>query len=169
VLAKITGVTRLEGIIAEVKLPEEQPNPAAKRLLVCDEVSDPGNLGTLLRSALAFGWDGACLIGGVDPFNDKVLRASRGALFTLPYWQCSWSEFPRDMPLFAADMAGIPIHQITVPERLALIMSHEGAGVSPTVKERASLVSIPMAGPMESLNVAVAGGIALYLWKPSIK
>jgi RNA methyltransferase, TrmH family len=169
-LSKIAGLTRMEGIAAEVPLPEERPMLGASRLLILDSISDPGNMGTLLRSALAFGWDGVCCIGGCDPFNDKVLRASRGALFTLPYWKTSWSElmerWTAPVALFAADMGGAPMEEVDLPERLALILSHESSGVSDWVRQRATLVSIPMAGEMESLNVAVAGSILLHAWKP---
>jgi RNA methyltransferase, TrmH family len=168
-MAKIGGMTRMEGIAAEVKLPPERPVVGASRLLICDSISDPGNLGTLLRTALAFGWDGVCCIDGVDPFNDKVLRASRGALFTLPYSRCTWSDLLESWSgpatLFAADMGGTPIEEIAPPERLGLILSHESTGVNELVRQRAALVAIPMEGGVESLNVAIAGAIALYLWK----
>jgi TrmH family RNA methyltransferase len=167
IVCKIAGVPRCEGIAAEVALPGEQLLENPKRLLICDDIRDPGNLGTLLRTAWAFGWSGVCLIGGVDPFNDKVIRASRGALFTLPYWRTHWHDFITELPLFAADMHGMPIDLVPAPERLGLILSHESQGLSPSSRQRATLVSIPMKGQVESLNVAVAGAIALYQWQPA--
>ncbi len=98
VFAKITGLQSVQGIgaAAEVDLPHDaQLSSMAKgtlrRLLVLDGVQDPGNLGTLLRTALALGWQAVYLLEGCcDPFNDKAVRASRGASFRIPLTHGDW-------------------------------------------------------------------------------
>ncbi len=88
ILKKITGLPAPDGFVAIAPFPQPQSLENKKRLLILDRISDPGNLGTLLRTALALNWDGVIFTPGtVDPFNDKALRASKGALFSLPYWE----------------------------------------------------------------------------------
>ena len=93
-MRKLTGLDTVPAsiLVAEVEAPRlhlpANPPPAGYRLLVLDGVQDPGNVGTLLRTALALGWDGAALLPGcAEPFSDKCLRASRAAAFRLPVLQ----------------------------------------------------------------------------------
>lgn len=168
VIKKIAGTLHPEGIIAEVKLPPPAPLKGLKKLLILDKISDPGNLGTLLRTALAFAWDAVFLIkGGCDPFNDKTLRASKGALFRLPYREGSWKEALELMSKFhltpyAADITGKPIGTIDRQSPIAIILGNESQGISDEIRALCTCVTIPMKGAMESLNVAVAGGIIMH-------
>ncbi|KZV30111.1 hypothetical protein F511_19654 [Dorcoceras hygrometricum] len=153
------------------------------RILVLDGIQDPGNLGTLLRSATAFRWGGVLLLPGCcDPFNEKALRAGRGACFQVQIVSGNWThietlrkEFQMKMlaghpsisdklnPVlklskeFADSLAELP---------LCLVLGSEGTGLSETSKSSCELVSIPMAGEFESLNVSVAGGIFMYMLQP---
>lgn len=157
ILKKITGLPSPDGFAAIAPLPEPQPLEGKKRILILDRIADPGNLGTLLRTALAFNWDGVIFTPGtVDPFNDKALRASKGALFSLPY------SFNNVKPLytFVADLDGPSISSIAIPDSLALVLSNEGSG--PGNWENVQKVSIPMGNCVESLNVAAAGAILLH-------
>lgn len=166
---KVAGVQQPEGIVAELEIPSQRDVGACQRLLILDGISDPGNMGTLLRTALAFGWEGVYITDkSVDPFNDKVLRATRGALFRLPYTIGSWNyletllaKHPRH--LFVADLYGQPAAAGLAQPPLALILSNEAHGPSKQALDRASPVTIPMSSSMESLNVAVAGGILMHL------
>jgi TrmH family RNA methyltransferase len=169
IIKKISGSLHPEGIIVEVELPRPQKFKAPKKVLILDKVSDPGNLGTLLRTALAFGWDGVFLIkGGCDPFNDKALRASKGALFHLPYFEGTWENakeliVSESLKPVAADLTGSQIDQFTIPNKIALALGNEAHGLSDEIKAYCSLVTIPMKKElMESLNVAVAGGILMH-------
>lgn len=171
--------------------------PCSQRLLVLDGIQDPGNLGTLLRTVAAFDWDGVFLLDGCcDPFNEKALRASRGACFWVPIACGQWSQLEalakmRKMALYAGEaqhrIVGVgPKHDQwgkegermgmhasqevyglrgsnINEESLCLILGNEGQGLSEESRAACRLVSIPMAGRFESLNVAVAGGILLYL------
>lgn len=169
VLKKITGVEHPEGIIAEFPLPEPR-TLSGSRLLACDRIQDPGNLGTLIRTAFALGWDGIFLIDSCDPFNDKALRAAKGATFFLPFQKGSWEEmgaFARacKLRILISDTHG------QVPEALPrdgsylLVLGNESSGVRPRGALAHEVVAIPMAEGADSLNVAVAGGILMYALK----
>lgn len=149
------------------------------RILVLDGIQDPGNLGTLLRSAVAFRWDGVFLLPGCcDPFNDKALRASRGACFQLPIVSGNWEQLENLRKGFQMKMlAGHPESKNSAPlsqklvdslidKHVCLILGSEGLGLSEQSELTSELVSIPMAGDYESLNVSVAGGIFLFMLQP---
>jgi TrmH family RNA methyltransferase len=164
---KLSDTLHPEQVFAEVALPKEQALNAFP-LLAFDAVSDPGNLGTLLRTALAFNWKGVIFLPGCcDPFNPKVLRASKGALFTLPYCRLSSSEFKnfaeeRHLTVYAADIEGTDAAALQGNAHV-LILGNEGKGLSPDIDSWAKKVTLPMSGKMESLNVSIAGGILMYL------
>ncbi len=172
-MKKVAGTESFQGAIAEVPLPQFDPLTDCQAIIVCDRVSDPGNLGTLLRTALAFGWQGAFLLPGCcDPLNDKVLRSARGAPLRLPIQEGDWEELEEiiqknQMQPLVADLHGISSHEIVPPQRLALFLGNEAHGVSERARALCSPVSIPMHGEMESLNVAVAGGILMYILQPN--
>ena len=169
-LRKITGQQQPEGIAAEIALPNQQFPSPLRRLLVLDGVADPGNLGTLQRSALAFGWQGIFLLPGCcDPLNPKVVRSAMGATFLLPTLSGSWQELnsllkSAGLALWAADAAGGSAESMDRGGPIALCLGSESHGLSPETRERLThLVGLPIAPVVESLNVAVAGGILLYL------
>ncbi|KAF3795856.1 putative tRNA/rRNA methyltransferase [Nymphaea thermarum] len=154
--------------------------PTLNRLLVLDGIQDPGNLGTLLRTAMAFGWDGVFLLPGCcDPFNDKAIRASRGSCFQIPIVSGDWvhleslkSRFKMKMLAGHPENSGYEKTSVSLsPEfkfvwedkPLALVVGSEGHGLSEESKTVCELISIPMAGGYESLNVSVAGGIFLFM------
>jgi RNA methyltransferase, TrmH family len=166
-----------QGILALAEIPRRQADdlPRPRRVLVLDAVQDPGNVGTILRTAAALGVDVTiALPGTVDVWNAKVVRSAMGAVFAHPVISMAWDEADRwlrahDVPLWAADAAGTPVSDAAAdhPARLALVVANEGAGVSPHVAAAsAKLVAIPMAPGTESLNVAVAAGILLYALAP---
>ena len=136
--------------------------------LVLDEVQDPGNMGTLLRSALAFGFKTVILIqGSCDLFNDKAIKSSRGANFHLEVHECSTEEFlslaqEKKGSLFYADAKGTAIEKTTFGHNTVIILGNEGHGVSLAIRSKASPIAIPMEKEMESLNVAIAGSIIMY-------
>jgi len=147
--------------------------PPAARLLVLDGIQDPGNLGTLLRTAAALGVQATCVLPGtVDPWNAKVVRAAVGIQFRHPTIDCTTEALmafleAAGIPLWGADVGGRPIDDVAVPARVALAVGNEGAGLSPDMRGHcAERVALPMAPGVESLNVAVAAGIALYALRP---
>lgn len=170
-LKKITGLQNPEGIAAVVSMPPIADLKNCRKLLILDEISDPGNAGTLLRTALALGWDGAFLtMGSADPFNEKAIRAAKGATFRLPLRTGSYDELSTlitGRQILVANIAGEPLNTVSKKEKIVLILGNEARGVSPQAKKLGTLVSIPMAPAMESLNVASAGAILMYILSQS--
>ena len=143
--------------------------PDRCRLVVLDGVQDPGNVGTILRTAAALGATATiALPGTVDIWNAKVIRSSMGAQFQHPTLHASASDIlpffeERRVTLWAADMGGDSIDRSGLPDRLAIGFGNEGAGLSSEVRAMARrIVSLPISRAVESLNVAVAAGIILY-------
>lgn len=171
-LEKITGLKNPDGYAAEVSLPEPQDLSNKSALLILDGVSDPGNLGTLLRTALALGWDGVIATPGtVDLFNDKALRAGKGAQFHLPYARLTQEKTAELLKRggirpYLADLEGKPLDQADIKRPLALILSREAQGPAPWAERVAEKVTIPMEPGVESLNVAASGAILLYALRP---
>ena len=139
-------------------------------LLVAAGLQDPGNLGTIFRSAEAFGAAGIFLTEGtVSPYNAKVLRGSAGSIFRLPFVQISSGEL---IPLFRArgvrllassSHRGTPLPEISWTLPLAIFIGNEGAGLSPNLmREMDETLVIPQAAQVESLNAGVAASIVLY-------
>jgi TrmH family RNA methyltransferase len=165
-----------QGILAVAEVPRhELPTPdGAFRLLLLDAIQDPGNVGTIVRTAAALGVQfTVALPGTVDLWNAKVVRSAMGALFTHPTAALEWTQVGQYLdqhriPVWAADLDGTRIDSRPVTGPLALAVSNEGGGLSEHVRQRAAhLVSIPMSAGVESLNVAVATGILLYALSPS--
>jgi TrmH family RNA methyltransferase len=162
-----------QGILAIANIPayslDALPSATIARFLVLDAVQDPGNVGTMIRTAAAL--DAAATIalsGTVDLWNAKVVRSAMGAHFHHPAFHCSWDDLQAFLTrtgtaLWGADARGTPLERTTVPARLAVAVGNEGAGLSAPVRDAATrLVSLPLATGVESLNVAVAAGILLY-------
>jgi len=143
---------------------------SAGPLVVAAGLQDPGNLGTILRSAEAFGAAGIFLTEGtVSPYNSKVLRGSAGSIFRLPWLRISSAEL---IPLLRAhgvrllatsSHQGTPLPQISWTLPLAIFIGNEGAGLSRKLAQQMDeTVVIPQAAPVESLNAGVAASIVLY-------
>jgi len=168
ILKKVTGLQEPDPYAAECCFPSFSDLSSSRYLLILDRISDPGNLGTILRSALALSWDGVFFTPHTaDPFNEKALRAAKGATFHLPLARGSWEELDRlvqnnPRTLYLADLKGVSIDQMTFSAPLGMILSNEAKGCSEEAKSRSTAVSIPMCGKMESLNVASAAAICLY-------
>lgn len=169
IVQKISGMASPEGIVAEVRMPPFAMLGKVKHVLALDGVSDPGNVGTLMRTALALGWEAIYFLPGCcDPFNEKVLRSARGAHFKCSLAKGSAEELQKwvqaeGVQALVADLDGKPPQLLQNVSRRLLILGNEAHGASPVVRNFSQPVTIPMPGEMESLNVAVAGGILLYL------
>lgn len=169
VFASVSDTVTPQGILAVVPLPH-RPLPSQPTLvLILDQVRDPGNAGTLLRTAEAAGVDLVLLAPGtVDPFNEKVIRAGMGAHFRLPLRICeSWEQLARQLPpemvLYRAEAeAQTPYDQVDWRRPAALVIGGEAAGPSDAARQRTHAIAIPMQGQVESLNAAVAGAVILF-------
>lgn len=146
----------------QIALPE-RPN----FVLILDQIRDPGNLGTLLRSAAAAGVQAVFLPPDTtDAFAPKVVRSGMGAHFRLPIHSLSWEEIKSHtshLDTYIADMAGHPCWETDLRNPLALIIGSEAEGASQAARDLAIYrISIPMAGTVESLNAGVAGSVLMF-------
>ena len=171
-LARLSNVETPQGLVFVCDQPvfTLERLSQARRLLVLDGLQDPGNLGTILRTADAFALDGIVLCEGcVDPVSPKVVRATMGAIFRIPIVMAKLEETAqwlaqRDIPLYATALRedSVPLTAVSL-HRAAVIIGNEGRGVS----ERGLVLSekqliIPMAGRAESLNASIAASIVMY-------
>lgn len=159
-----------QGLIFTCAMPEEVETLPGERLLVLDGVQDPGNVGTIVRTADAFGADGVVLLPGcADLWSPKVVRATMGACFRLPVINCTEETLVQllkqdDIPLYATalredteDLRAVSL------KRAAVVIGSEGRGVSARVLDLCEkTLKIPMRERCESLNAAMAAGIVLW-------
>ena len=133
------------------------------KILCLDNVSDPGNLGTLLRTALAFGYNDVILLGGCSQYNEKVLQSTQGAIFSLNIVNNYDLKLLKDYEIYATEIKGsVDLSTIVKTSQHILILGNEAHGVSKELLELASKrIRIDIKN-IESLNVAVAGAIAMY-------
>jgi len=143
--------------------------PERRAALVLDAVQDPGNFGTLVRTAEALGAAGVILLPGtVDPWNAKAVRSAVGASFRVPVVAATWAELApwlerQGARVLVADAGGAPITPELAAGRAALVVGNEGAGAGAESRAQASAaVAVPIRGRAESLNVAAAAAILLY-------
>jgi RNA methyltransferase, TrmH family len=140
-------------------------------LVALHEIGNPGNLGTIIRTADAAGAGGVILVGNTtDPFAPAAVKASMGSLFTVPVVHATtpddffaWADARGVTVVTTSERADVEHWTAHYPEPLALLLGSEGAGLPPDVLARGALrVRIPMTGTAHSLNLAVAAGILLY-------
>lgn len=172
VLKELTDSPSPQGIIAEVDMPQLAFSTDYQgKYLILEDVQDPGNLGTIIRTADAAGFDGVFLSEkSADVYNSKTLRSMQGSHFHLPIWRTDIYKICREMqehntPVLATTLSKVSVDYKTVPhqESFALVMGNEGQGISAEMTTLADqLVHITMPGQAESLNVAVAAGILIF-------
>lgn len=162
-----------QGVLAIGVIPRrtlaDLPHEWQGMIVVLDGVQDPGNVGTIVRTAAALGAVATlALPGTVDLWNAKVVRSGMGAHFIHRAFATSWSELDEfrshaSVAVWAADASGEDVSSMAPPSRVALVMGNEGAGLSEDTRARADRsIALPLSGDVESLNVAVATGILLY-------
>lgn len=145
----------------------------AKKILLLDRIQDPGNMGTMIRTAVAAGFDGIiALKGSVDIYNQKVIRATMGGIFSIPIRQkVSREKFLTELKnqakayeVIAADIAAEEYHfEHNYQDKLILMIGNEANGLDAELLKRAgSKIKIPLAGEIESLNAAVAASVISF-------
>ena len=158
-----------QGTLALVKIPENILRPPQDNCLLLDRIRDPGNLGTIIRTANAAGFAEIYTINCVDAYSPKVVRASMSGIFFVKIYSGSPEEIfsvLHDVPLICADMDGENIFDFTPPPKFCLCVGNEGSGVGDEILNRSEYkVKIPMRETCESLNAAVSAGIAMYQLK----
>ena len=169
VMASISPMEAPQGAVFLCRLPEKQPVVAQKPMLLLDGIQDPGNLGTILRTADALQVPVVLLEGCADPYSHKVVRASMGAVFRTPVVQSTWQEASSILRA-----AQIPVAVTALSDRardirqaplqdMAVVIGSEGRGVRQEILDAADAeLIIPMNANCESLNAAVAASIVLW-------
>ena len=168
-----------QGVLALAEIPERSLDTlelaTTCRILVLDGLQDPGNVGTIIRTAAALGAAATVsLPGTVDLWNAKVVRSAMGAQFHHPAFATTWEALDAfrersRLALWGAVPDGAPLGaaESVVPSRLGLVVGNEGAGLSAVAEGRLEhKVAIPLRPRVESLNVAVAAGILLFALRP---
>ena len=173
--ANLVTTTTPPGILAVAEIPKHTPEElfcsSKPLILIAEAIQDPGNMGTIIRSALASSASGIiCTTGTVDPFNPKVVRSASGALFALPIlFDLSFLEAvslvkEHGLKLLACQPRALTSYwQTDLTGAIAIVMGNEGQGLSPEVQQVVDQdISIPMDTKSESLNVAVCASLILY-------
>lgn len=179
---KISSSKTPQGVLAIVKVKDFEKDinniiMKARRVVVADNISDPGNLGTIIRTAAAFGYDLVVCEGGcAEVYNPKTVRATQGAIFAIPIYKVSGpqefiSKFSKRFKITViSPEAKMNLLQAPRINRPALILGNEITGISPAILAKADFeFKIEQTSRVESLNVAVAGGIAMYRFSEGYK
>lgn len=172
VMASVSPMKTPQGVVFTCRIPEaELPRKLPGRhYVVLDGVQDPGNVGTVLRTADAFECDGLLLLPGcADPYSPKTVRATMGAVFRRSVWMCSAQEMAQVLKESEIPLYGAALRHDTVDARLvdysraALAIGSEGRGLSEEVLNLCDqTIRIPMSERCESLNAAVAATVLLW-------
>lgn len=172
-LSELADTEHPQGIIAIIAAPRWSLDHISVRphdtVLVLDGVQDPGNVGTIIRTAFSLGARGVIALPGTSELsNPKVLRSAMGATFRLPTVAATTADFlawasAHNVSIWVTAADGDPVHDAPRAGPLALVLGNEGAGVSAPLRDAASrAVAIPLVDGAESLNVAAAAAILLY-------
>ena len=169
ILDKITDSVSGNDIAAVCRFPASR-RIEAKRWVLLDRVQDPGNVGTIIRTAYAFGYDAILLSKGcADPYSDKVIRSTQGALFHLQVETGSLAKKIQELqqqqiPAYATALHhdSTPLSDLPKTDRFAMIFGNEGQGVSEELIQMSTASVFIEMERFESLNVSIAAGIALY-------
>lgn len=172
VMASISPMKTPQGVLFTCRLPDKKlpEKLCGKHYMVLDGVQDPGNVGTIWRTADAFDCDGLLLLAGcADPYSAKTVRASMGAVFRCPVWQCDAQEMHEllmrsDLPLYGAALREDTMDARDVDyTRAALAIGSEGRGLTEEVLALCDkTIRIPMSERCESLNAAIAATVLLW-------
>ena len=169
VMESVSPMQSPQGALFLCRLPEKTKFEPKRGMLLLDGIQDPGNLGTMLRTADALGVSVALLEGCADPYSHKVVRSSMGAVFRTPVVQTTWKEVCE-----ACAGANIPVAVTALSDRakdirqadvktMAVVIGSEGQGVRPEILEATDgELIIPMTAHCESLNAAVAASIVMW-------
>ena len=163
-MLQISGLQTPNKLLAVVEIPDFK-TVEADFILVLDGIQDPGNMGTILRTADWFGIkEIVCSKSTVDIFNPKVVQSSMGSIFRVPVKYVDLKEYLKatELPIYGALLEGDNIYKQTLKKKGVLVMGNEGNGISNSIQELIdSPIHIPRFGSSESLNVAIATGIIL--------
>ena len=162
-LKRLSSSVNPEGIVFVCNIQERKPKKLNK-VVYLDKVNDPGNVGTIIRTACAFDYDAVIFSeGSCDPYNEKVVAASKGAIFSLPILHGDLKDFKegREVIVSALSDKAIDINELKTPKSFILVVGNEANGVSPETMKQASIITKIKISNIDSLNVAIATGILM--------
>lgn len=166
VMAYVSDEKTPQGVIAVLRYDDTCHTPSGGINVLLDGISDPGNMGTIIRSCAAAGVENVYLADCCDPYSPKAVRSSMSGIFRTRVSEVKREDIPvifKDIPLIVADMRGENMYGFTVKKPCCLVVGNEANGVSDFVKDSAACtVSIPMKNGVESLNAGVALSVLLY-------
>lgn len=169
VMESLADTVTPSGLLAVLKILKNKECDYKNNALFLDGISDCGNLGTLIRTAASAGFLDIYLINCADAYSAKTVRASMGGIFRVKLYDCTMDQAVEHLKFYhsvAMDMSGEDIFSYTSKQPTAIILGNEAHGVSDLLMRSANdVVAIKMQNGMESLNVAVAGGIAMFQLK----
>lgn len=164
----LSDVKTPQGVCVVLEYIQHIVKPPQGNFLVLDGLQDPGNVGTLIRTAMASGFNDIYLIDSVRETNSKMIRSTAGACFNVNLYSMTRSDFIAkaiewDLFLLKTDMVGLNIFDYKAEQIVGVVIGNEGNGVSPEISEICKeVVKIPMKKGIESLNAGVSGAIIMY-------
>lgn len=169
VIEKLSSTKTPQGVIAIVKIESLKLRKPNGNYLVLDNIQDPGNMGTIIRSAVGADFLDIYSINSVDFRNDKVVRSTMGNIFKVNIFQTNNQEFIENfknwnLPLYSADFGGENIFEFKPENKFGVVIGNEGNGVSEEISNICTKkITIPMKNNLESLNAGVSSAIIMYV------
>ena len=164
VMKKLSSSSTPEGVVFIAKTPEFKKDNFSK-ILYLDSINDPGNLGTLIRTALAFNYDAVVTSSdSVSVYNEKSLAACKGANYLIPVFQDDLANYKNDYQIIVSTLkdTSVDVSEVKAKDKFVLVLGNEAHGVSKKSEELADVFVKINIDNINSLNVAVAGGILMY-------
>lgn len=164
VMEKISPMVTPEGVVFICDF-FEKPKELGDKIIYLDNISDPGNMGTIIRSALALGYDMVCYSkGSVSPYNEKVIAASKGSIFSIPVVEMELNQFKGQYQIIVSALTNeaISIKEVKTNSKFAIVLGNESHGVSEKTLKLADVITIIPIKNIDSLNVAIAGAILMF-------
>ena len=166
---KVADTVNPQGILAQIEMRPSEDFMPKKPFLVLDRIADPGNLGTIIRSAVATGFNDIVLIDTVEPYNPKTVRASSSGIFFANFYPLQTADLinkckENGIEILVADMAGKNVFKLNKPtDNFCLVICNEANGASKEILDGADkIISLPMRPEMESLNAGVCASVLMY-------
>ncbi len=172
IMGKISAAKTPSGMLAVFEIPEPLSLSQLSSGIVLAKINDPGNMGTLIRSAAAFGKKTVVTIEGCDPWSPKVVQSSAGTIAQINIFQIKWDTLIQNKENFT--LTALVVKDGKAPDELdlsnsLLVIGSEAHGIPEQwIKQSAQCLTLPMSGAAESLNAAIAGSIALYAASTSV-
>ncbi len=169
VMEKLSTTKTPSGFLGVFEIPKTPDPSTLTPGLVCAQITDPGNMGTLIRTSAALGITSVVIVEGCDPWNPKVISASAGTIGMVSLFEWSWDELVKQSqnkksPLCALTVSGGAAPEVSLLAKSLLVVGNEAHGLPQEWEQMCtSRVTLSMPGKTESLNAAVAGSIALYM------